>query len=49
MTDIGSAVEGTKVSCVPGALREGTRVAVTLSDMREAYVTFRAMAGLAAG
>jgi D-amino peptidase len=34
---------------VPGASREGTRVAATLSDMREAYVTFRAMAGLAAG
>jgi D-amino peptidase len=34
---------------VPGASREGTRVAAPATDMREAYITFRAMAGLAAG
>jgi D-amino peptidase len=32
---------------VPGSTREGTRVAVELADMREAYLAFRAMTGLA--
>jgi len=34
---------------LPGASRDGTRVAATLPDMREAYLAFRAMASLAAG
>jgi D-amino peptidase len=32
---------------IPGAQRDGTRVAVTMPDMSAAYVAFRAMAGLA--